>query len=1229
MNAINRFVKFGCLVILLVTAGCGTSPTGLPSPTPTQVSLPAASPSPQPPATATPAIRRTPIPAFPAGEPYGIVGQVGGSTQAVAFAGDYIYVGTGSRLTILATPSGGNPVEAGSTPPLGSDVRDIAVVGDLAYVAAGISGLYIVDVSVANDPLVIGRFDSQGYAEGVHVANSHALLADGPAGLRIIDVTDPAHPAEVSSAYNLNYAFDVTAAGDDAYIAAAGAGLLIADIANLLAPREIGSFDTPGYAFGVTTSETTVFVADGWGGVHIVDVSNPAQPQKRGSYDSQGWALDVLAQGNILYVADAFEGVQILNISKPAEPQQIGFYAMAGDIIARLALREEVLVIAARNSGLHLLDATTLARPRQIARYHPLGYADDVFVSGSLAFVAAGPYGLRIVNITEPSHPHETGAHETEGYATGVVVQGNHAFVITNSTAGAPAGMHVLDVSDPAHIAELAFIGVSGTPQDIVVENDIAYIANEFGLLLIDVSQPAAPAQLSELTFTRGVDATWGVAFADQKAYVTHSDSGLKIVDVSNSQAPSLMGVFDSDTVTKVMAVAVQGGFAYVTDVVRLHVVDISNPNQPAEAGFYDLPVTAERVKAAGDRLYIADSAGGLVILDVSDPRQPALAGWRRLPGYAFGLNIAGEHIFVADGESGLFIIRDSPSTDEAEVISPHLAGKSPNEGDTALLFSHSRLRLRPQPVPGEKGHPSPTGNRSALPAPQPADQILTVTSTEDNGPGTLRWALENATSGTIIHFDPQVFDPDHPGTIYPSSGLPDLQSGGVTIDASNAGVILDGSKSPPCTAGLKIRSDGNTLMGLQIVSFSCDGIVVESGNDNRIGGDRSRGEGPLGEGNLISGNGFAGIEVKGMGTGNNRISGNYIGTDLTGSRSFGGQTYGVYIAFANGYTVGGTSPGDSNVISGNDIADINLTRQANRNLVTGNYIGMDAGGQKRLGNLGVLVDVGSFNNTIQANVIGSGIIISDWGSWGNAVLGNLIGVDAAGAVSLGGAETSLAVNASFNRVGGTGPGERNIIGGSGSRGIKIGLNGTSDVFILGNYVGTDVTGTHPAGSYTTGISIYESGAHHNFIGGFSEDERNLIGGSQDKGISVEGIGSDQNFILGNYIGTGASGSGAIPNQGGGIAILGGDYNFLLGNLIQFNENGGISILSGDYNRVHHNTLIQTGASVDHGKNNAWDDGNEGNYWDDYSGEDANRDGIGDTPFPIPPNAMDGFPLMR
>ena len=99
------------------------------------------------------------------------------------------------------------------------------------------------------------------------------------------------------------------------------------------------------------------------------------------------------------------------------------------------------------------------------------------------------------------------------------------------------------------------------------------------------------------------------------------------------------------------------------------------------------------------------------------------------------------------------------------------------------------------------------------------------VFSTADSGNGTLRQCMLNATSGDTIYFDTAVFPPGSPATITISSSLPQINQGDLTIDASNAGVILNGSGTPGGTHGFHITSDGNTIKGMQILNFPFTGI--------------------------------------------------------------------------------------------------------------------------------------------------------------------------------------------------------------------------------------------------------------------------------------------------------------------------------------------------------------------------------------------------------------------
>jgi len=227
---------------------------------------------------------------------------------------------------------------------------------------------------------------------------------------------------------------------------------------------------------------------------------------------------------------------------------------------------------------------------------------------------------------------------------------------------------------------------------------------------------------------------------------------------------------------------------------------------------------------------------------------------------------------------------------------------------------------------------PSPSA-RSPVPTTSPSGEVgkrIVVSSALDSGPGTLRQALLDAEAGDVVTFDPAVFSPDAPTAITVETQLPSVTQGDLTIDGSDAGVILDGSELPSdgFISGLEIASDGNTVSGLAVLGFPGAGIGVAGGRDNTIGGDRGIGAGPIGRGNLTGRNGL-GIVLWGSAEGN-VVSWNLIGTRANGTDPLGNHAHGVWVT--EGAT--GNVFGPGNVIAHNGQAGIALEDGANGNTV-------------------------------------------------------------------------------------------------------------------------------------------------------------------------------------------------------------------------------------------------------------------------------------------------------
>lgn len=163
------------------------------------------------------------------------------------------------------------------------------------------------------------------------------------------------------------------------------------------------------------------------------------------------------------------------------------------------------------------------------------------------------------------------------------------------------------------------------------------------------------------------------------------------------------------------------------------------------------------------------------------------------------------------------------------------------------------------------------------------------------------------------------------------------------------------------------------------------------------------------------------------------------------------------------------------------------------------------------------------------------------------------IGTNAAGTLDIGNNGSGIYIEDSTRSctIGGNVSAPRNVISGNNNHGIFIEFLSPTHI-IQGNYIGTNLSGTAGVGNTLWGIS--DEGAAQ--IGGTSDAARNVISGNGVGGVESEGV------ITGNYIGTNAAGTAAIPNgSGGGILCnpckVGGSAPGA-GNVISGNNGNGI-----------------------------------------------------------------------
>jgi Domain of unknown function DUF11/Putative binding domain, N-terminal len=417
--------------------------------------------------------------------------------------------------------------------------------------------------------------------------------------------------------------------------------------------------------------------------------------------------------------------------------------------------------------------------------------------------------------------------------------------------------------------------------------------------------------------------------------------------------------------------------------------------------------------------------------------------------------------------------------------------------------------------------------------------------------------------------------------------------------NGDNAKILIriDGAlATTPGGSGLVPFDDANsTYRGMDFTGWT--NPDVSSGTASGAMGIEANGVGDYIEGN------FFGTDPTGTLATNPKTSvsyGNRIGVFGDNGPAFGNMD--------GGTIVGGTTPQARNILSNNTVGGVLYLSTAYESHLEGNFIGLDATGAKALpntddgaGSNGPTVTIGGTlpgdGNVISSN--GTNVDFNDITNGGQAsnstVEGNLIGTDVTGTVSISagyGTGMSIYSGPTDETVGGTTPAARNVISGN-DFGVYI-FNSTTGNVIQGNYIGTDVTGTKALGNAQQGLlqgatDSTSVPATNSVIGGATPGAGNLISGNTLDGISISGttLGGtygdtpEGSSIEGNLIGTDVTGTKALPNGATGISLLAEASNNVIGgsnlgaaNTISFNTTDGVHIDSSSGGYGNGNTTV-------------------------------------------------------
>lgn len=450
-------------------------------------------------------------------------------------------------------------------------------------------------------------------------------------------------------------------------------------------------------------------------------------------------------------------------------------------------------------------------------------------------------------------------------------------------------------------------------------------------------------------------------------------------------------------------------------------------------------------------------------------------------------------------------------------------------------------------------------------------DSPIVFVGGEENNIGTVGSPIWQNPHGNVVSYNGDngihVTGSDT-GNVFISGNIVGLDQD-ATANAGNgaSGVLIDGNASNVFVGRVFLPEEGDPTLRGNIIS----------GNDlNGVSIDTATGD-------------FVGPEIRLI-----TISGNKIGVGATGLEVANGED-GIRVEDSVAVVIGGTTMETGNIIAGNAADGVHVLGGATDHVyVTGNAVGLDGIGN---GGSGILIEDDASNVFVGSLVDGEDIFI------GNVIIGNTIdgikvqnvsgsvepdtlrmvtissnriGLDADDK-SVGNDQSGINIdNASAIIIGGTSSSYGNVVSGNSAHGVHIAGEGSTNVFLSSNKIGTTAYGEQMLRNLGDGVRI-DGGASGVWVGRNSAFEGwamgNLIAGNLSAGVRIVGdVENDTNgnFVAGNFIGLNEENE-ALGNLAGGVIIegardnwIGGtdaaDRNVISGNGDEENESPGIWI---------------------------------------------------------------------
>jgi len=436
--------------------------------------------------------------------------------------------------------------------------------------------------------------------------------------------------------------------------------------------------------------------------LHVVDISVPAEPKVLGKLTGLGEVRQLVVSDGIAYIGSRHDGLFIVDVKDSSQPVLLDHYDTV-EFATGMELSGDVLFAAHRNFGVELIDVRDPKNPKHLSLIRT-GEAQSIVVRDGFMYVGVWASAeLVVVDVSNARQPKITAKLPLDGYGDGVDVEGNYVYVATghhsksqphktpeDSGFGAGHGLEVFSLDDPAKpvwVSRVKFPPLYEIGNDmwsVTIANEHAFVADTWnGIFVVDIKN------------------------SEKLKVVAHAKPPKKAADNRGSRKTS-RGNFIGGLALAKDHILMAGGYSdlHIVKAVGLATVPVPEVGKLPSIG-EPLPLTDDEsarwnIYRPGEQVYSVDlfdqnnaaavacGSGGTHIVKL----WPEIECIQVLAseGFAMDVSVSGDRVYVAESAGGLSIWEKAGGKEFKRVGRFEVQGKPirqvevPDSGDRIMV---------------------------------------------------------------------------------------------------------------------------------------------------------------------------------------------------------------------------------------------------------------------------------------------------------------------------------------------------------------------------------------------------------------------------------------------------------------------------------------------------------------------------------------------------------------